>query len=627
MKKPGLLILLLVVSLSSSVFYQTPTPKEKIRLVFINKKRDLDSCITDLFKKSGAITNEDTGSLADYKAAFLRSKLKFKEIEFLAEYFAPHLHINKPFLPEVNERDGEVEPSQGFGVVENILYTGNVYESLKELKRETYLLQVNEQALHIVNNRLLSADDSQLFEAMRAEVNRITTLGITGYDTPESKTCISESAVALQAVWHAVSEYYPGLKKELKYKLDDRFAAAVNYLSSHPDFDSFDRLKFITEYANPTNSLLLKAQRSLQIPVLASKFSMVNYNAPTVFDKAAFSRYSLAEIQQGENAKAVAELGKLLFFDPVLSANKKRACASCHNPDKLFTDGLERSIAFNFDGVVERNAPSLINAYMQPTFFHDGRALSLEQQAGMVIENTKELGGNFKDIIALLTTSKKYKKLFAKGFGNADSLISANRIKRAIAGYERSLIGFTSPFDKYVAGDKTKLTAEQIKGFNLFMGKAQCATCHFAPLFNGVLPPEYKKMETEVLGTIADNNFKTPKLDEDKGRFTITSLNIQRHGFKTPSVRNAEHTGPYMHNGALKTLEEVMEFYNKGGGQGLGLDVPNQTLPSKALNLSPDEVKDIIAFMKSLTDAKAYNQRPAQLPEIYGLARKVGGEY
>ena len=398
MKKPGFLIVLVIISLSSSIFYQFPEPKERIRLTFDKNKRNLDSCIADLLKRSGEITSKDTTTLYEYKAAFLRCRIKYKEMEFLAGYYAPYLNINKPFLPEIDERTEEIEPPQGFGAVENIIYTRNVYESLKQLRQETYLLQVNEQALYPVNNKLQAADDSQLFEAMRAEINRIITLGITGYDTPESKTCISESAVALQAVRNAVSEYYPKLKIELKDKLEEKFKSSINYLTSNPDFDNFDRLKFITEYANPLNGYLLKVQQSLNIPVYVSQWNMVNYNAATIFDKTAFNRYYEIKPVKDENTKAVAELGKLLFFDPVLSGNKKRACASCHNPDKTFADGLERSIAFNFEGAVDRNAPSLVNTSMQPLFFHDGRARSLEEQAAKVIETKNELGGNLKEI-------------------------------------------------------------------------------------------------------------------------------------------------------------------------------------------------------------------------------------
>lgn len=625
--KSGILILVVLLSLSSSILYQTPEPKERIRLTFNKKKQSLDSCIIDLLQRADAITNTDTTTLLAFKAAFLRSRLKYKEIEFLAEYYAYYLHINKPAVPEVNENDAEVEKPQGFGVVENILYTGDVYQSLKELKQETYLLQLNVQALYRVNNDLLSANDSQLFEVMRAEVIRIIALGISGYDTPESKTCILESAMALQAVRNAVSEYYPNLRKEIKEKLEIKFYGGIHYLSSNIDFNSFNMLEFITEYANPISALLLEAQKDLKIPVQTSTYNLVNYNAPIIFDKAAFSRYYLTVIKEGENPKAIAELGKVLFFDPVLSGNKKRACASCHNPDELFTDGLERSIAFNFEGVVNRNAPTLVNVSLQPLFFHDVRAKSLEDQAGIVIENKIELGGNLKEIAAVLNNSNDYKKLFSKAFGENDTLITVDRIKKSIAGFERSLIRFNSPFDQYIAGDKTKLTASQVKGFNLFMGKAQCGTCHFIPLFNGLVPPEYKKMELEVLGTTADNNFKNPKLDEDKGRFEVIKLPIRNRAFKTPSVRNAEYTAPYMHNGAFKSLEEVMEFYNKGGGQGLGLDVPNQTLPSKPLNLTQEEIKDVIAFMRSLSDSGPYIKKPKHLPEINGVTRKLGGEY
>ncbi len=146
------------------------------------------------------------------------------------------------------------------------------------------------------------------------------------------------------------------------------------------------------------------------------------------------------------------------------------------------------------------------------------------------------------------------------------------------------------------------LNKSEINGFNLFMGKAKCGTCHFMPLFSGAKPPRYYFIESEVIGVPATIDKKKSTLDNDSGRYLITGSKIHLFSFKTPTLRNVALTAPYMHNGVFKTLEEVVDFYNNGGGKGIGIAPSNQSLPFDKLNLSVKEKKDIIAFMRSLTD-------------------------
>ena len=144
-----------------------------------------------------------------------------------------------------------------------------------------------------------------------------------------------------------------------------------------------------------------------------------------------------------------------------------------------------------------------------------------------------------------------------------------------------------------------ELSKSEKAGFNLFAGKAKCATCHYVPLFNGLVPPEFTETESEVIGVPADSK-KT--FDGDAGKYLFTRSAIHRNAFKTPTIRNIALTAPYMHNGVFETLEEVMDFYNKGGGAGTHTAPENQTLPAEKLRLSKKEIKNIIAFMKALTD-------------------------
>lgn len=157
-------------------------------------------------------------------------------------------------------------------------------------------------------------------------------------------------------------------------------------------------------------------------------------------------------------------------------------------------------------------------------------------------------------------------------------------------------------------GENVRLDSQVVEGFNLFMGKAGCGTCHFAPSFGGIVPPYYQESESEVLGVPAEGQAAT--IDQDPGRYRSGKPTDQddwfRHHFKTPSLRNVAITGPYMHNGVYHTLEEVMDFYNQGGGIGLGMQVPNQTLPPDPLGLSQEEIGAIILFMEALTDTIGY---------------------
>jgi cytochrome c peroxidase len=175
------------------------------------------------------------------------------------------------------------------------------------------------------------------------------------------------------------------------------------------------------------------------------------------------------------------------------------------------------------------------------------------------------------------------------------------------------------------------LPAAAKRGFNLFMGKAACGTCHFAPIFNGTVPPRYLESESEVLGVPATANLISPTLDNDIGKAGVIPAEVFRFSFKTPTLRNAAVTAPYMHNGVFTTLTEVIEFYDRGGGAGLGLTVPHQTLPNSRLDLTDPEKEDLIAFLQSLTDTTSAASAPKSLPRfitkrVYNK-RPVGGVY
>jgi cytochrome c peroxidase len=343
-----------------------------------------------------------------------------------------------------------------------------------------------------------------------------------------------------------------------------------------------------------------------------------NYTATRLFDINLLNRDFFIKYPDSEITEAERELGRVLFYDPALSFNNSMACVSCHHPDKAFTDGVPKSISNDQSTEVERNAPTLVNALFAGAYFHDLRAGKLTMQTEHVMANPKEFNVRPLELTEKLNKSAAYKALFKSAYPGLKEPIQPRTIQSALASYVASLVSWNSPFDRYARGEADTIDPEVVKGYNLFMGKAACGTCHFAPNFSGLVPPFYDDTESEVLGVPFSNDTIHPVLDHDLGRIKNGKRSEEaehfRHSFKTPTVRNIALTAPYFHNGAYPTLEEVMWFYNKGGGQGLGIDIPNQTLPPDALGLTKGEISAIIAFMNSLTDIDAFIKAPPALP-------------
>ncbi len=594
----------------------------------------MDSAVTVLKK----MVKSDAPLTAIHQA-FYNARLTYKQIEFLAEYYNPYTakHINGPAIDEVEEDDPlqKIVPPNGFQVIEELLFPAYDSENKLEVLREISVLHASVNRLNLVTQTTKMAD-RHIFDAMRQQIYRIITLGITGFDSPIAFHSMPEAATSLQSLKQTFLIYQPQLTEkspELLAQTEKAFDASIAYLQKNQDFNSFDRVAFITDYANALSASLADAQQALQIPAPAG-LRAFSPTAKTLFDKDAFNADYYAPDHDSHLTVARAELGKILFFDPILSGNNYRSCASCHNPDKAFADGQAKSIAFDFKGQVSRNAPTIINAGLQRSLFHDMRVVYLEDQASDVLANEKEMHGSFKKATVLVAQSLEYVEMFKKAFPGQtanENTVTEQQMKVAIASYVRSLTGMNSRFDQYMRGDKTQLSAREKSGLNLFMGKAKCATCHFVPLFNGTVPPEFDHTEAEIIGVPASTDTLHPTLDADLGKFALYQINLHKFAFKTPTLRNVALTAPYMHNGVYTTMEEVVDFYNKGGGAGLGIDVPNQTLPADPLHLTLQEKKDLVAFMQTLTDTTGFTARPERLPAFpHQLAvskRQIGGKY
>lgn len=406
---------------------------------------------------------------------------------------------------------------------------------------------------------------------------------------------MQESAVALESAKKALSYYEDTVGNE---NLPARFDAASHYLLTHTNFNAFNRAQFITDYANPlTTSIATLASKLNFHPALYNR--LLNQSAKTLFDKDAFNMNAYApDLSSFATPKRIA-LGKALFSETMLSGTGTRSCQSCHQPDKAFTDGMVKNTIIGSNKPLRRNTPTLINAALQPAQFYDLRADILENQADSVVGNPLEMHGSMQAAAKRLWQNQKYKQQFADAFPVKNrSGIDTLEVMNAIGSYVRSLTLLNSRFDEYMRGNKTAMNTDELSGFNLFMGKAKCATCHYMPLFNGSFPPQYVIVESEVIGVPKTANGKT--IDDDMGRYDILKTPAFKHAFKISTVRNAARTAPYMHNGVFKSLDEVVDFYNKGGGIGLGMKIDNQTLAPDKLNLSQKECNELVAFIKAL---------------------------
>ncbi|MTH18119.1 cytochrome c peroxidase [Flavobacterium sp. LC2016-01] len=540
---------------------------------------------------------QEDSTEAQIQRQFLEAHQSYKKVEMISEYYSPAVSksINGPAISEFEENDKVTVPPEGFQVIEELVFPKYSKASKKELIQELGVLSANLIRLEKVSSSN-ELTDAHVFDAMRLEVYRIITLGITGFDSPVVLNSLPEAQVALETIEKYYRIYTENQNGGNSKKVLQILEKGKKYLKSNTNFNAFDRAYFISEILNPLSRGLFKTQAELGIPLMKEQRGL-KVTAQTLFDQDVFDAEAFSGFPDYKTTPEKIALGKKLFNDPILSGNNTRSCASCHHADKAFTDGLERAVSLDGKSMIQRNTPTLANIAFQRVFFADSRVSYLEDQAVAVIKNENEMHGSLEKSVLVLKQNTAYAESFKKAFPKGE--INEFAIKNALGSYIRSLSHYDSKFDR-VMQNKIVFTPDEKAGFNLFAGKAKCATCHFIPLTNGTVPPNFDRSESEILGVPSRNK----KLDGDLGKFVITQAAIHKNSFKTPTIRNIELTAPYMHNGVYKTLEEVIDFYNEGGGLGLGFDVPNQTLPEDKLNLTDKEKKQLIDFMKTLTDKK-----------------------
>lgn len=296
------------------------------------------------------------------------------------------------------------------------------------------------------------------------------------------------------------------------------------------------------------------------------------------------------------------DLGRYLFFDPLLSRDHNLSCANCHQPAKGFSDGMPRSIGASGEAV-RRSAPGLWNVGFLRRLFWDARANSLEEQAMGPLFDPKEMANTPTQLLQDLAGAPDYPRLFAEAFPEDEQALSIRNLTLALAAFQSSLISLNSRYDQYALGYHQALSEQEIRGMNVFRSfVARCAECHTPPLFTNqqiavIGTPEPAGLPLDIG---AEATFDAPKL---KG------------GFKVPSLRNITKSAPYMHSGRFDRLEDAVRFYTQGRGHAVPEGVQMQIhWHIWEPNLSEQEIQDIVAFLGALTDESLMPEVPAALP-------------
>jgi cytochrome c peroxidase len=580
-------------------------------------------------------------SLPAFKQQLLKTRASYKGIEYIVEYYYPEHtkeYLNGPPLFHADpyphntgsyysmpaeeyvnsapldylEKDHyldspKVIAPRGLQVLDELLFSEEIaiqkqqaLQLAHELKKKWAIVM---QALEKRKFFL----PFEVMEASRQELVRIFTLGVTGFDTPGSLNALPEARAALNALQQVTKPLMDSTAQVNKL-----FNAANIFLLQSYDFSTFNRLTFLKQYINPLFEQLLQLHKQLKLTTtqdLTGKPASFNYYSNNLFAADFLNPYYYSLLKEDRDSESLTRLGKKLFYDKRLSRAGNLSCGSCHQPERAFTDGVAKSFTGEGYKTVQRNAPSLINAVYADRYFYDLRSFDVEDQAGQVIKNHLEFDTDFPELLQKLNADTGYTEAFARVFNSKNQPISRPRFSAALTSYIISLRSFNSEFDQFVRGERKTISPKVKDGFNLFMGKANCGTCHYAPLFSGLVPPVYRESESEVIGVLEKPLQR--KVDSDKGRGVNKvfheDLYIYQHAFKTVTVRNAAVTAPYFHNGAYKTLDQVIDFYDHGGAAGIGLEneLPNQTLAADSLHLTTYEKGALVAFLRSLTDSSA----------------------
>jgi cytochrome c peroxidase len=604
----------------------------------------LDKFGKELSLLSATIKNTDitTGQGREKVREQIRAgRLTLKGVDFWLRYFEPvaYRRINGPLPVEwENEVFEKFEPPyrrEGAGLI-----LAEQYLDEETISKDSLLSLIATSARALETFRADSITQNldsyhHFFLANRLYLLNLAALYTTGFECPDTNNIIPELHSMLKdvkGIYSTFRETFPSTPLSEQYL--SAYDGAIDFVNKQPpQFSSFDHFSFIKDHVNPL--FRMNQQFISQYAVVTKNYNdySLNNDCLSIFDKSLYAPQNtkgiFSLVEDGDVLKEIKQTGKLLFYDPILSANNLRSCASCHKPTEYFTDTTQAT-ALQFDRrqSLVRNTPTLINAIYNHLIMLDGKHISLQDQAKDVMHNEQEMNNDREELLRKILSCKDYKTAFKKflKYTPEEKEVSLSHVVSAITYYYADFSLYAAPFDDAM-NNKQTISPEVKRGFNLFMSKAQCATCHFVPMFNGVKPP-YIGSEFEVIGVPADSAYH--QLSPDKGRHTINPASETMNAFRTGTIRNAAFTKPYMHNGVFRTLGQVIDLYDAGGGAGKKLPVINQTLSSDSLRLSDTEKKELIAFIHSLNENIIFEMPPPALPKSGNKElnnRRVGGEY
>lgn len=570
------------------------TAIDRARAALVVDLDSLDARIAAL----GAAAPRATRDSLRAREALAAARIAYKRVEYLTEHLTPVTAVGMNGVAAAHPDDENprvsVRPT-GLQVVEASLYPIASDADAVTAAQARVLAALARRVREV--SGFTTITDAQLFDAVRIEIARVVSLGLAGLDAPLARTSVPEARAALDGATRALAGYARETPARARF---DRVAArALAYLAAHPDVDSLGYYTFVTGHANPLARALVELRVAAGVPAFDDR-RVWSPRAATLFDEGAFDASAMAPLDAPASTPARIALGAQLFAEPALSGRGDRTCATCHVPTQAFTDGRARATSL---GGSTRNTPTLLNAALQRAAFADARVAYLEDQVSAVIASPAEMAGNMDSVVTRLASNPRYRSAFAAAFDGDEAHVTRRAVRYALAAYVRSLVALDAPYDRAMRGDATAMSADARRGLDVFMGKGRCGSCHFAPLFGGTVPPTFDDTEVEVIGAPRSGLAARAALDDDHGVGAIDASPLHDRAFKTPSLRNVARTAPYMHDGAFRTLGDVIEFYDRGGGVGIGLGVPNQTLPADSLRLTAQEKRELKAFLESLSSA------------------------